>query len=122
MRRIVTAKRAFGAWAVVVFAFLYLPILVMAIFAFDKPSAAALASFHGTNFCSLASNQMDRAFYISDLTLDGHDLIELLQTNHRQVVLNSSSAAFSCDSIFSSSSFLSRIAASKLSFRVSNQS
>jgi spermidine/putrescine transport system permease protein/putrescine transport system permease protein len=42
----------------VVFVFLYLPILVMALFAFDKPSAAALASFHGSNFCTLASNQI----------------------------------------------------------------
>jgi spermidine/putrescine transport system permease protein/putrescine transport system permease protein len=43
---------------VVVFAFLYLPILVMAIFAFDKPSAAALASFHGSNFCGLPPDQI----------------------------------------------------------------
>ena len=46
-RRIVTAKRAFTAWAVVVFAFLYLPIAVMALFAFNKPSAAALEGFTG---------------------------------------------------------------------------
>jgi len=43
---------------VAVFAFLYLPILVMAIFAFDKPSAAALSSFHGSNFCSLPPDQI----------------------------------------------------------------
>ena len=45
MRRVVTAKRAFTAWALVVFAFLYLPILVMAVFAFNRPSVAALANF-----------------------------------------------------------------------------
>ena len=58
MRRVPTAKRAFTVWAILVFAFLYLPILVMAIFAFDKPSAAALASFHGSNMCSLPADQI----------------------------------------------------------------
>ena len=45
MRRVITAKRGFTSWAVVVFAF-------------DKPSAAALASFHGSNFCSLPPDQI----------------------------------------------------------------
>jgi ABC-type spermidine/putrescine transport system permease subunit II len=58
VRRVVTAKRAFTAWALVVFAFLYLPILVMAIFAFNRPSAVALASFHGSNICSLPPDQI----------------------------------------------------------------
>src|SRR5438046_4747603 len=71
----------------------------------------------GIEHHSLASNQMDRAFYISDLTLDGHDLIELLQTNHRQVVLNSLSAAFNFDSMSLSNSFLSRIVSSYFVFR-----
>ncbi len=57
-RKVVSAKRAFTAWALVVFMFLYLPILVMAIFAFNKPSAAALASFHGSNMCSLPPDQI----------------------------------------------------------------
>ena len=38
MPRILTAKRAFTLWAFVVFGFLYLPIAVMALFAFNKPS------------------------------------------------------------------------------------
>jgi spermidine/putrescine transport system permease protein/putrescine transport system permease protein len=42
----------------VLFAFLYLPIIVMVIFAFNKPSAAALSSFHGSNFCSLPPDQI----------------------------------------------------------------
>ena len=58
MRRPVTAKGGFSAWAVIVFVFLYLPILVMVIFAFDKPSAVALASFHGSNVCSLPPAQI----------------------------------------------------------------
>jgi spermidine/putrescine transport system permease protein/putrescine transport system permease protein len=56
-RRRIGAKQGFGIWAVVVFAFLYLPILVMAIFAFDKPSAHALEGFHG-NVCSLPPDQI----------------------------------------------------------------
>jgi len=40
------------------FAFLYLPILVMAVFAFNKPSAVALASFHGSDICSLPPDQL----------------------------------------------------------------
>lgn len=58
MRRRLKAKQGFTAWAVLVFAFLYLPILVMVVFAFNKPSAAALASFHGSNFCSLPAAQI----------------------------------------------------------------
>jgi len=53
-----TAKQGFTAWAVVVFAFLYLPILVMAIFAFNKPSAVALAGFHGSNVCNIPPAQI----------------------------------------------------------------
>jgi ABC-type spermidine/putrescine transport system permease subunit II len=57
-RKVLTAKRGFTTWAVVVFAFLYLPILVMAIFAFDRPSATALASLHGRSMCSLPPDQI----------------------------------------------------------------
>jgi ABC-type spermidine/putrescine transport system permease subunit II len=53
-----TAKRGFTAWAVLVFAFLYLPILVMAVFAFNKPSAAALAGYHGSNICGIPPAQV----------------------------------------------------------------
>ena len=57
-RRRLGAKHAFTAWAVLVYAFLFLPILVMAIFAFNKPSPAALAAFHGSNICSLPPAQV----------------------------------------------------------------
>ena len=50
-KRRLTAKHAFTAWAAVVYAFLFLPILVMAVFAFNKPSPAALAGFRGSNIC-----------------------------------------------------------------------
>jgi ABC-type spermidine/putrescine transport system permease subunit II len=52
------AKYAFTAWAVVVYAFLFLPILVMAVFAFNKPSSVALAAFHGSNICSIPPTQI----------------------------------------------------------------
>jgi ABC-type spermidine/putrescine transport system permease subunit II len=52
-RRILTAKRGFTAWALVVYAFLYLPILVVVIFAFDKPSPTSVASFKGSNICDI---------------------------------------------------------------------
>jgi len=52
------AKHAFTAWAVLVYAFLFLPILVMAVFAFNKPSAAALSSFHGANVCTIPPAQI----------------------------------------------------------------
>src|SRR5882757_107191 len=70
----------------------------------------------------LAANQMDSAFQISDFTPQTHGRIERLQTSHRQVVLNSSSAAFNCDSRSLSSSFFSPIAPSNPSFRVCSQS
>jgi spermidine/putrescine transport system permease protein/putrescine transport system permease protein len=41
-----------------VYAFLYLPILVMVIFAFNKPSAPALAAFRGSNICSIPPAQI----------------------------------------------------------------
>ena len=56
--RILTAKRAFTAWAVAVYAFLYLPILVMVIFAFNKPAATSIASFHGSNICNIPPVQV----------------------------------------------------------------
>jgi ABC-type spermidine/putrescine transport system permease subunit II len=58
VRRRLTAKVGFTTWAVVVYAFLYLPILVMAVFAFNKPSPAALASFHGSNVCAIPPTQI----------------------------------------------------------------
>jgi len=52
------AKYAFTAWAVVVYAFLFLPILVMAVFAFNKPAPVALAAFHGSNICTIPPTQI----------------------------------------------------------------
>ena len=58
MRRRLSAKQGFTAWALLVFAFLYLPILVMAVFAFNKPSASALTAFHGSSVCSIPPAQI----------------------------------------------------------------
>ena len=58
MRRARSGRPWFTAWAMAVYAFLYLPILIMAIFAFDKPSAQALSDFHGSNFCTLPPDQI----------------------------------------------------------------
>jgi len=41
-----------------VYAFLYLPILVMVIFAFNKPAATSLASYHGSNVCNIPPTQI----------------------------------------------------------------
>jgi ABC-type spermidine/putrescine transport system permease subunit II len=58
VRRILTAKFAFTVWAWIVFGFLYLPILVMVIFAFNKPSAAAVENLHVTNVAKLSPDQV----------------------------------------------------------------
>ncbi len=58
MRRSVKAKHGFTAWALVMYAFLYLPILVMVIFAFNKPSATSIAAFHGSNICNIPPVQV----------------------------------------------------------------
>src|SRR5262249_17279077 len=42
----------------VVYAFLFLPILVMAVFAFNKPSATALARFHRTHLSAIPPDQI----------------------------------------------------------------
>ena len=52
------ASASFTAWAMVMYAFLYLPILVMVIFAFDKPSAASLASHPGRDVCDIPPDQI----------------------------------------------------------------
>jgi ABC-type spermidine/putrescine transport system permease subunit II len=54
----IKARHGFTAWAIALFAFLYLPIIVMVIFAFNKPSAVSLSTFHGSNFCSLPPDQI----------------------------------------------------------------
>ena len=57
-KRRLRAKHAFTAWAVMVYGFLFLPILVMAVFAFNKPSPAALAGFHGSSVCGIPPAQI----------------------------------------------------------------
>jgi ABC-type spermidine/putrescine transport system permease subunit II len=58
VRRRPRAKQGFTAWAVVVYVFLYLPILVMVVFAFNKPAATSLATFHGSNICGIPPVQV----------------------------------------------------------------
>jgi len=52
------AKIGFTIWAVIVFAFLYLPILVMAVFAFNKPAADAIEAHPGMDPCSIPPEQL----------------------------------------------------------------
>jgi len=54
-RRAPRAKIAFTAWAVLVFAFLYLPIAVMALFAFNKAAPDAIAANPGVDPCTLSA-------------------------------------------------------------------
>jgi ABC-type spermidine/putrescine transport system permease subunit II len=58
VRRSLKAKHGFTAWALVMYAFLYLPILVMVIFAFNKPSATSIAAYHGSNICNIPPDQV----------------------------------------------------------------
>jgi ABC-type spermidine/putrescine transport system permease subunit II len=53
-RRALTARRGFTAWAVLVYAFLYLPIVVVVIFAFNGPSPTSVAAYHGKNICDIS--------------------------------------------------------------------
>jgi spermidine/putrescine transport system permease protein/putrescine transport system permease protein len=53
VRRRPRAKPLFTAWALLVFAFLYLPIAVVVIFAFNKPAPTSIAAFHGKNICNI---------------------------------------------------------------------
>ena len=52
------SKTGFSIWAVLVLVFLYLPIAVMVLFAFNQPSASALASNPGVDPCSLPATQI----------------------------------------------------------------
>jgi ABC-type spermidine/putrescine transport system permease subunit II len=52
------SKLGFSAWAIVVYAFLYLPILVMVIFAFNRPAPVALESFQGSNMCTIPPDRI----------------------------------------------------------------
>jgi ABC-type spermidine/putrescine transport system permease subunit II len=58
VRRRLTARHGFTAWAVLVYVFLFLPILVMVIFSFNKPSASSLAAFHGTSTCAIPPSKI----------------------------------------------------------------
>jgi ABC-type spermidine/putrescine transport system permease subunit II len=58
VRRRPVAKYGFTVWALATYAFLYLPILVMALFAFNRPSPTALDDFHGSNICSLPPDKI----------------------------------------------------------------
>jgi ABC-type spermidine/putrescine transport system permease subunit II len=58
VRRFLRAKHGFTAWAMAVYAFLYVPILVMVIFAFNKPAATSVAAFHGSNICAIPPTQV----------------------------------------------------------------
>jgi ABC-type spermidine/putrescine transport system permease subunit II len=58
VRRRIKAKHGFTAWALIMYAFLFLPILVMVIFAFNKPSAVSIAAYHGTNICAIPPAQV----------------------------------------------------------------
>jgi ABC-type spermidine/putrescine transport system permease subunit II len=58
VRRTPKAKLAFTVWAAITFAFLYLPILVMVIFAFNKPSAAAVGALGDYDVGSLSPTQV----------------------------------------------------------------
>lgn len=57
-RRRPTAKAGFTGWAMLLYAFLYLPILVMVIFAFDKPAATAMAAHPGVGACDIPPAQI----------------------------------------------------------------
>jgi ABC-type spermidine/putrescine transport system permease subunit II len=48
-----SGKPLFAAWAALVFAFLYLPIVIVVVFAFNKPSPTSIAAFHGKNICNI---------------------------------------------------------------------
>jgi ABC-type spermidine/putrescine transport system permease subunit II len=58
VRKHLTAKRGFTAWAMVTFAFLYLPIIVVVVFAFNKPSATSLQAHHVSQSCTLPPEQL----------------------------------------------------------------
>jgi len=58
VRRRPGSKLAFTLWAAVAFAFLYLPILVMVVFAFNKPSAATVRNLGEYDVGSLAPDQV----------------------------------------------------------------
>ena len=52
------AKTGFTAWALVVFVFLYLPIAVMVLFAFNQPAPEAIANNPGVDPCSIPATQI----------------------------------------------------------------
>ena len=70
MRRILTAKRGFTIWALLVFAFLYLPIAVMALFAFNRPSAATVQNLGDYKVAQLAPDQVGNVSVWNGFTPD----------------------------------------------------
>lgn len=70
MRRVSKTKLGFTVWAAIMFAFLYLPILVMVIFAFNKPSAAAVADLTDYDIGSLSAAQVGNVSVWNGFTPD----------------------------------------------------
>ncbi len=70
MRRILTAKFGFTVWAWLVFGFLYVPIVVMVVFAFNKPSAAATENIHYTSVANLTPDQVGNVAVWNGFTPD----------------------------------------------------
>jgi len=63
VHRILKPKLLFTVWAVITFVFLFLPIFVMVVFAFNRPSLASMPNFDGSNMSALSPAQ------IGDVTL-----------------------------------------------------
>ena len=71
MRRIPKAKLGFTVWAALAFAFLYLPIVIMVVFAFNKPSAAAVENLPaGYDVGSLSPDQVGNVSVWNGFTPD----------------------------------------------------
>jgi len=56
--RILKPKLLFTVWAVITFVFLFLPIFVMIVFAFNRPSAASLPIFDGVDLSLLSPEKV----------------------------------------------------------------
>jgi ABC-type spermidine/putrescine transport system permease subunit II len=69
-RRIGKAKLGFTVWAALAFAFLYLPIVVMVVFAFNKPSAAAVENLPSYEIGSLSPDQVGNVSVWNGFTPD----------------------------------------------------
>ena len=93
MHKILKPKLFYTAWAVMVYIFLFLPILVMIVFAFNAPSNVSLSSLDGIDLSTLSPEKIGNVTLWNGFTV-GWFAVALKSTLYIPAIINSAKIAF----------------------------